>query len=169
MFIFVILCIYIFLLLLLFCSFINPMRHTHYLCIDYKEMTENPRMVLLFNEMKELTGKYIGFENLPDDDSFIKVLGKVNVNINVCVCNGGPTRATLFKCLIFNAIFQCRFQCCIIYLFSSLFWNLLLMKHTWSLENVYFFVCFLLFFFMTIFCRITPVSNNYFYPFITTD
>lgn len=54
------------------------MRHIYYLCIDYKEMTENPRMMLFFNEMKELTGKYIGFENLPDDDSLIKILGKVN-------------------------------------------------------------------------------------------
>lgn len=58
-------------------------------------------MVLFFNEVKELTGKFIGFENLPDDDSLIKIVGKVNVNINFCVCNGGPIVSSATKICLY--------------------------------------------------------------------
>ena len=54
---------------------------------DHEEMTKNPRMVFFFEEVKELTEKYIGFENLPDDETLLKVVGKVSADSIVCVYN----------------------------------------------------------------------------------
>lgn len=48
-----------------------------FILIDYDEMTENPRYILLYKGIKDALKEFIGEENMPTDDNLIQIIGKV--------------------------------------------------------------------------------------------
>lgn len=56
----------------------STLKEKHPFFLDYEEMTQNPKFMLIYKGLKKPLKEFIGEENMPEEENLLKIIGKVN-------------------------------------------------------------------------------------------